>query len=244
MHLYDALALPERGSLSLVGAGGKSSLMIRLSRALSQTGKTVVATTTTRIARWQGAAAGTLLTSGDAAELERVLRSHGAVCIAGIDEKTGKLTAPPRDLLCAAGRLADWVVAEADGARCLPVKVPAAHEPVLLDGGLVVAVAGLTALGRPLAEVCYGPERACEILHVPLDTILTPSLLARVLTSKRGQLKGVEDPDQFRVVLNQADGERLQALGRETAAAVRARLPGCRVVLTALQEEDCVKEVF
>ncbi|MGE5258702.1 MAG: hypothetical protein ACM3KE_18665, partial [Hyphomicrobiales bacterium] len=47
--LRDALLLENGGVVSLVGAGGKTSLMFRLARELSRSGEKVLTTTTTRI---------------------------------------------------------------------------------------------------------------------------------------------------------------------------------------------------
>lgn len=228
MELLEALALPERGRLSLVGGGGKSTLMERLALELAGTGRRVAVTTTTHISAAQGAA----------------FRAGPVDCLALPSAEPGKLGPPPAEALAAALASYDWVLAEADGARGLPVKAPAPHEPVLLEGGLVAALAGLSALGRPLAEVCHRPRLAGSVLAVDPDTVLTPPLLAQLLASERGQYKGVGDPARFRVVLNQADDGPRLALGRETALELQKRRPGCRVVLTALREADCVKEVL
>jgi len=48
-QLRDALLLKGGGVVSLVGAGGKTSLMFRLAQELSAAGETVLTTTTTRI---------------------------------------------------------------------------------------------------------------------------------------------------------------------------------------------------
>lgn len=244
MTLCDALKLPARGQLCLVGGGGKSTLMHRLADELTAQGRRVVVTTTTHILREQGEVVGPLLTAGGAVALSRALERHSAACIATPSGAEDKLTAPPEDLLRAAATLADWIIAEADGARHCPVKAPAPHEPVLLEGSIVVAVAGLSALGRPLVQGCHRPELAAQVLCVPVEAILTPALLARLLTSERGQRKGVTGPDRFRIVLNQADSPQLLALGRQTAAEIKDLLPHCPVVLTALREPDFIKEVI
>lgn len=60
------------------------------------------------------------------------------------------------------------VLLEADGAKRMPCKVPAAHEPVLLpESDIVLTVAGLSALGRPLREVCFGWSRPAPCWALP-----------------------------------------------------------------------------
>ena len=63
MRLCEALGLPESGVLSLVGGGGKSSLLLRLTKEWS-VDRRVVAVTTTHITRAQGEALGLLLLGG------------------------------------------------------------------------------------------------------------------------------------------------------------------------------------
>lgn len=244
MRLSKAFLLPEGGAISLVGGGGKSTLMLRLAHELAQDHQRVVVATTTQILRAQGEAAGFLLLDGDERMLRNTLATHPVVCIAALSAMPEKLSAPTDALLRSARTLAHWVIAEADGSRMLPIKAPAIHEPVLLDESFVIAVAGLSALGQPIAQCCQRPLLACKLLGVDAETPLTPMLLAKLITSSEGQLKKVGDSSKFRVVLNQADHLSTIALGQETAACIQRYLPNCRVVLTALQEADCIKGVF
>ncbi len=244
MRLSDALDLHNEGCISLVGGGGKSTLMLRLAKELASDSKRVVITTTTHILRKQGEAADFLLLDNNVAALNEALATHSVVCIASSSGTPCKLSAPAPELLEASRSLAHWVIAEADGSRKLPIKAPAPHEPVLLHDSLVIAVAGLSALGQPLSAICQRQELACQMLGVDEQTICTPDLLARLLTSKYGQYKDVDDPAQFRVVLNQADDPSAITQGEETAAQIKQYLPHCRVVLTALHDADCIKGVY
>lgn len=246
MLLAQALALPaEGGAVSLVGAGGKTSLMLRLGRELAGDGTRVVVTTTTHIMAPAASEVDLVLIDGRVESLSAALRTHALVC-AACPCPDGKLSAPPVDLLRTAVREARWLLVEADGARRHPVKIPADHEPQIYEpSAAVVAVAGLTALGRPLREVCHRFERAESAFPgVSPDTLLTPGLLARMLTSGRGQFKHVGNAARFRVLLNQADDARLTALGVETAGHILRLLPVCRVVVGAMRQQNCVREVL
>lgn len=243
MELLEALALPPEGWVCLVGGGGKSSLLLRLMAERAGRGLPALAATTTHIGVEQGRAAGPL--TGTLEELEAALRAGLTACAARPEPGTEKLIAPPPEVLDRGLALFGFGVAEADGSKRLPMKAPADHEPCLLPGcAAVVAVAGLSALGRPLREVCHRPHLACALLGVGEGTIVTPALLARLLTHEAGQFKGVGDPKKFRVLLNQADGPAELSLARETARHIQTDLPGTRVVAAALRETDCVKEVF
>ena len=93
----------------------------------------------------------------------------GTYAVAGGACRRRKLTMPPH--------LADWmaeadtVLLEADGAKRHPCKAPAAHEPMLLrSSDIVLAAAGLSAVEKPLQDVCFRLEAACTLLAVPPET--------------------------------------------------------------------------
>ena len=90
---------------------------------------------------------------------------------------------------CARWRIFSLI--EADGARRLPLKAPATHEPVIPEGAsLVVAVAGIDGAGRPVSEV-HRPELYARLVDKPLDAAVTPEDIAFVLCHLEGQKKGV-----------------------------------------------------
>ncbi|MCA1795623.1 MAG: hypothetical protein LC660_17455, partial [Desulfobacteraceae bacterium] len=47
--ILESLDLPETGVISLIGAGGKTSLMFCLARELARSGRKVLSTTTTNV---------------------------------------------------------------------------------------------------------------------------------------------------------------------------------------------------
>ncbi len=151
------------------------------------------------------------------AELFRLWKC-GSYAVAGTAAPGGKLTAPPQAQLERWMTLADIVLIEADGAKRMPCKAPAAHEPVLLPQcDTVLAVAGLSALRHPLREVCFRAELAAELLCVPQDAQLTPELLAKLLASEAGGRKAGGGSQLLSMVLNQVDTKEQAALARQVA---------------------------
>ena len=216
--------LAEKGHvISLVGGGGKTTLLYAFARHCAAKGWRVLVSTTTHI--WQPGAH----YAADEAALAS-LWAAGQYAVAGVPAEQGKLTAlPPEQLTC-------WM-AQADGAKRMPCKVPAAHEPVLLpESDIVLAVAGLSALGRPLREVCFRLEQACALLGAAPETLLTPELLARMLASKKGGRKLVGNR-RFSVVLNQADDPASIAAGEQTLALLREKYE-VQGVLTYFDERE------
>lgn len=223
--------LAEKGHVvSLVGGGGKTTLLYAFARHCAAKGWRVLVSTTTHILQPERCYA------PDDPALQ-ALWAAGEYAVAGTPAGNGKLSAPPMQQLQRWMREADAVFLEADGAKRMPCKVPAEHEPVLLpESDAVLAVAGLSALGRPLREVCFRLETACSLLQTGSETILTPALLAELLASGRGGRKAVGER-RFSVVLNQADDAARVEAGQETLRLLRERcgVPG---VLTHFEERE------
>ena len=147
------------------------------------------------------------------------------------------MTAPPEADLAHWMAQADAVFLEADGAKHFPCKAPAEQEPVLLpQSDIVLAVAGLSALGRPLKECCFRLEQACMLLGVPPEACLTPELLAQLLASEQGGRKRVGSR-AFYAVLNQVDTEEQAALACQTADILKKRY-GVPCILTHFEKGE------
>ena len=235
MHLFKALALPEsKGVTALVGGGGKTSLMYRLGAEYARAGHLVIVTTTTRIGD-PGPEDGRLILA-DSPEIKESLTKAGTVVCVGQRDQLHKLRFPGEAIWARCVQEADRVFVEADGSRNLPAKAAAEHEPVIpKEADTVIAVAGLTALEKPIRESVFRWVLACPLLDESPDTLLTPALLARLLTSPQGQFKGVDDVGKYRVFLNQADDAHMAELGVRTAKEILTLLPGCRVVIGTLR---------
>ena len=217
--------------VSLVGGGGKTTLMYAMARLCAAKGWKVLASTTTHIqcppeefrAR----------TEAD----RNTLWAAGRYAVAGVDTGNGKLKALPMEQLRRWMRDADFVILEADGSKRLPCKAPTAHEPVLLpESDVVLAVAGLSAAERPLREVCFRLETACTLLEALPDDCLTPAMLAKLLADAEGGRKDA-GTREFYAVLNQADTPERRKFGEKTRKILEETY-GVRCVLTAFEKGE------
>jgi molybdenum cofactor cytidylyltransferase len=202
MKLSQAFGVRRGDIISFVGAGGKTSTLVRLGQELAEAGWRVLATTTTRIGADQLVMFPAAFTDdADKSTIATALNDHHFVCIyGGLQED--KAVAPPLPFIQAMREMfdADVVLIEADGARRLPLKFPRSHEPVHIpETTLVVSAASLAALGKPLHEThILNAAGIRERYGVADGTPVRSGVVAQILSDTQGGLKNV--PSQVRVV--------------------------------------------
>lgn len=246
VSLHAALALRASGELvSIVGGGGKSTLLFALA-ARARPGCRWVLSTTTRIFASQISHASAHCT-GEARDLLAHLDAgvSGLLVIGKVDGDKAIGVSPELPAEILAHPRVDCVAVEADGSRRLPAKAPAEHEPVIASGTTVtVIVAGLDALEGPIASVTHRPERVASITGQREDDTLTPGDLAQLLSHGSGGRKSIPPTSRVVVVLNKADTQERLARARETAAHLLAA-PGIeRVLVGALHALEPAWEVW
>lgn len=244
--------LPEKpGIVSLVGAGGKTSLMFQLAREIAARGRRVLTTTTTKIfSPLPEESPLTALTADPLAWLEqekRAIEEHRHLTLARRTLDRNKLQGfSPHtvEALWATG-LFDWILVEADGAEGRPIKAPAAHEPAIPGWtGCVIAVLGLTGFGRPLTEEwCFRSRIFAQLSQGKEGERVSLGDLARVLTHEQGLVKGAPDEAERVLFLNQADDARQVGLGQRFVQILQERYPGffSRYILGSLKQRQVFK---
>ncbi len=160
MNLQKALALGDHGVISIIGAGGKTSLMYSLAHELAVAGKKVMTTTTTKIfmptMKESQATIVSLSVEEIVARAKILLDTNFHITVASEYWRTSnKLNGlePAAIEYIANTDLFDFIIVEADGAAGRSLKACAPHEPVVpLFSDCVVVVVGLDVLGKPLTE--------------------------------------------------------------------------------------------
>lgn len=197
---FDFFTDGKKHTICLVGGGGKTTVMYELAAAWADCGRKVLVLTSTHILQ---PADGSF--AADAAAVHNLWQQRRYAVIGTPELSTGKLTAPPQSVYEALKLQADVILCEADGSRHHPCKVPAEHEPVLLpDSDIVLAVAGMDALGRPLAQACQRSQLAAALLGCSLDSVIDAQMLASLLLSEQGARKNVGKRAYY-IVLNKCD---------------------------------------
>ena len=199
LRSVDLVSIAAPGDIvAIVGAGGKTTTMFTLSRALAAAGRRVLTTKSTIIfgptmaqspgvvevpaERWSTELRGLL---DERRELTVVVGS------AGHDRWEGVPADRVVELRDAAR--ADHVIVEADGARGRLLKAPAAHEPAMpASAAVVMPVVNLGAVGRAVtSEQVHRPELVAALLGIAEDGVIGMEHVPRVLLHEFGGLKRV-----------------------------------------------------
>lgn len=168
----------EKGITSIIGSGGKTTLMYVLAEELMTESSVILCTSTHIIIPKQYE-----LVTGGEEELAEALLKHRAVCV-GTAAQNGKITASqiPFERL---GKMADYVLVEADGAKGLPLKAHASYEPVIPKlSRRVIEVVGADGLGGVVKKVCHRPDIWAELAGTDTGSIVTPEKEARVIRAE------------------------------------------------------------
>jgi len=213
-NLASALKI-EPGITAIIGSGGKSTLLKTLGLELMRAGGRVLLCTTTHMfpvagVPWDGSnrrldaapwKPGASHVPGCTCEACAGM-NRGSICQAGVlDPETGKLSAPAEQLAELARRF-DYVLAEADGSKRLPLKAHATWEPVIPAATAnVVWIVGALGLGKPINEAVHRPELFCERCGCELTDIATPERVVQVLNAELRMLS----LNNARIMLNQVD---------------------------------------
>lgn len=233
---------------AFVGAGGKTTAMFALARRAADEGMSVAVTTTTRIydPRDEGGRPFDRVVIDDRLGQAAAPGAEGlgAPCLgqegitvlaAGRDEAEGKLVGIEPSWCAVLAGVFDLVLVEADGARGLPVKAPAGHEPALpREADVVFGCIGLDCLGGPATtEVVHRLDRFLSITGAIPGSPISPDHLVRLVLSPEGLFKSVPAGALRVAVLNKADLVD-DGLAERSRAGIEASGATCRLVLASL----------
>ena len=212
LKLEDEELRGRRPVVSVVGAGSWSYLLHRLADEYVRADIPVFVTTTTHIIKedreW-------FLSGFPEEEITEQLQKAGQVW-AGEPAPGGKLSILQDAAIEKVLRWGSPVLIEADGAKRMPLKVPAEHESVILPGTThVLSVYGLDSVGKKIKDTVFRPELAEKLLDKKGTECVTAEDIALLAASRAAGRKGCPESVSYTVVLNKADDGRLKKTALE-----------------------------
>jgi probable selenium-dependent hydroxylase accessory protein YqeC len=251
--LIDKLHLNRHGIISLIGAGGKTSLMFRLAKELINSGKTVLTTTTTKIFMPDPDKSPVIIIESTVDELVKKSKyylnrySHFSAG-SRYDPVIGKLNGFSPNIIDQLweANLFDWIIVEADGARRKPLKASDSHEPVVPgDTTYLILVTGLDAVGKPLDDKhVHRAKLFAENTGLCIGETVDEQAIA---TSISIEIKKAETLSHsfFNIVfLNKADTPARTASGEKIAKFLRTNKTIDQIITASLRDKIPVKDYF
>ena len=205
--LFELLKI-EKGITAIIGAGGKTTLMLALAKELAELGKVIVSTSTKifepevcntllnpsakeiieALSREKIICVGSRVEIENSAKLSTVLvatenfTKPSKVSAAAESSAEGKKISAPSLSFVELSKLADYVLVEADGSRQLPTKAHANYEPVIPEGTTQkIYVIGIDGVGKKISRACHRPELFCKLTGCELEDLLTSDLIAEAI---------------------------------------------------------------
>ena len=230
MKLWDALDIKFGDVISLVGGGGKTTLMFTLARELAAAKGTVVTTTTTKIMEPLPSETSCLILEEDETCMVTAFLSKRNKCrhitLAKRKLPSGKLDGISPELVVRLAGMPEIasIIVEADGAARKPLKAPNATEPVIPENtSLVIPVVGVEAVGCRLTEdEVFRPEIVSRLLGLPQGEVISAEAVALLMTHPQGIIKGCPPDAMIVPFINKVDMEGGLSRGRDVASKILA----------------------
>lgn len=212
--------------VTIIGSGGKTSLLYYLLSILKNNGCAAVGTSTTKLSSQpvrghrfisiQSAAAG-----HQAIKQVRSMQEYATLVSGEEDRSAGKMIGIPAewiDQLAAAHQDVIFVV-EGDGSAGKSLKGYLAHEPVIPgSSALVIVVIGIDSIGMTInSQSVHRPERICELIGAETDASITTDMMAKLLLHPQGYLRSCPQESVVVLFINKAESAFQQQQAKKLA---------------------------
>lgn len=205
------------GVTSVIGSGGKTTLIGQLAHEISVS-RRVIVTTTTKMLPLEGIP---VYTGDDISEMIEMLFANNALSV-GTMTNERKLKTPATDIKELA-RLAPYILAECDGSKRLPLKAHRNFEPVIPEcSANVIAVLGLSGIGKTIGEAVHCPALYADMAGLSEKDTVTPDIAAKTLVKEYNGDKHIRFDT---LILNQAETEKDIRNAEKIARIIHNEIP-------------------
>ncbi|MCP3876027.1 MAG: putative selenium-dependent hydroxylase accessory protein YqeC [Desulfobacteraceae bacterium] len=251
--LYDILNLDKKGIISLIGAGGKTSLMYCLAKELERMNKRVLTTTTTKIFKpGRDESPDTIITDNfdeliKASKLKLRQYNHFSAASA-YDTSLGKLIGYSFDIIdrLQQADIFDGIIVESDGAKQKPIKTTDDHEPVIPKRtNHLISVTGLDAVGTILDDKhVHRAKLFSKRTGLNLGDTVNEKAIATSIAFEIKKAKKLCHPLMNTVLLNKADTPERIISGEKIVNYLQSEKTIHKIIIASLKDKDPVKRHF
>jgi len=203
--LQEIFDLDKGDVVSVVGSGGKTTLMFQLGKELKSQYR-VLLTTSTKIVNPADENYDYIYTSIEDYKNDKTSKKNGVTVLSkGISYENNKLLGIDDKDLEFVIEYYDLVVIEADGSKKLPLKGWKEHEPPILNRtNKTIGIIPINVLGQKISEeIIYGYEEFKKF--VSNGDIIDKEVVGRICFSKNGIFKNSKG--KLYLYINKADSD-------------------------------------
>lgn len=194
--------------VSVIGGGGKSTLLQKIAKELVEENLKVILTSTTKFQLFPGVEL-TLKKehTNYFSRLKDILVKNKVALLANDFYKSERLVGVEKESVPELTEIADIILIEADGSRQRSLKTHKKHEPVIPEiSTTVIIICGANVVGQPLSEeTVHRAKLFSEKWNLPFGAVLTPEIIARELLSARSYLRYIPNQAVVSIFINKAD---------------------------------------
>lgn len=199
-----SIDVDSKNIISVVGGGGKTTIIKTLLDEFERQVKRAIGMTTTKI---RVPNYGKILIE----ESFELLDAMTGVITIGKYWNAEKMTSPSKQFQTELYKRYDTICIESDGSKGLPSKAPNDTEPVIpKETTLLLGIQGIDALGFPIEQVCHRPEIVCKRLGKKPTDRLEPEDMARLFLEEKGIKKGYEGKEYIAIIQKVDTKEKLE----------------------------------
>ncbi|MBQ3405185.1 MAG: putative selenium-dependent hydroxylase accessory protein YqeC [Oscillospiraceae bacterium] len=215
MRLHEFLGIVNKKVISVCGCAGKTTTVNHLAEESRRAGRKTCIMTTTHYGMPDNRRA-ELCRSFEKTKAERIWAEENILVLGRAQAHDGILM-PDAQSVEFVHDSAEAIYIEADGSRGMPIKYPLPWEPVILpETDAVLCTVGLTALDRPLEQVCHRFRAACVKMCADRDVPVDERLMAELIHMGYGRFDPI-------VILNQADNKALKNRGQMILSLLKSK---------------------
>jgi len=213
--------------ISIVGAGGKTTLLYRLSKELRECDKRILLSTTTHIFIPPKDIYDDMYINCDRKALLKYaesIRNNGIYVLGSQiteEEKIKGIDISLADELFNL-QIFDFIIVEADGSKRKPIKAPAEWEPVVPEQTtMTIGVIGLDSIGMTANEKnVHRLDEFCSITQCSPGDEINEVMIAKLIDHPQGLFKNTPTQAKKVVLLNKADSIILAEKGKTIGTMV------------------------
>lgn len=240
MKLLEAfdIQIQDNVMVSLVGGGGKSSIMFKLAQELKAEHRRVLVTTTTNIYNPDKSLYDHFFLWNDKKihDIKKQDLRQGSITVIGSritdEQKLKGINKEYVDELYSSG-VYDAILVEADGAKRKPIKAPDVHEPVVPEYTSILAgVIGMDCYGKAIDTAwVHRPHILAEIAGRTVGDAIDDSVITRLALSPDGLFKNCPGKAEKVMFINKVEGIDIFSAAERIGNSVLTQSPDIRKVL-------------